>query len=786
MDSRLMAKSPSPYLGDSVYLANHLKDVFDAASSLLAAAASTQLKILGLGEDWLARFKRAVELASVIHDLGKANDHFQGMIAPARWPDRKERRQGLRHEWVTGLMIREYGLVDWLAPCWGDDQVVLNAALWAVHGHHPKPLRPSPPGEVAAGAGDRMTLLLGHDEFNRCLRVIASALKLSDPPTLNDVPVSLVGDERVFKLIEDRFEFDRDVWEEMSKDEQRFVAAVKACVIGADVAGSALPERVDQTKRASWIADCFDVAPTPFQLEQLVRRRLTEPNGTEHELRPFQRAVGDSKADITFVKAGCGSGKTLAAYHWARMQCPNQRLYMCYPTTGTATEGFRDYLLDDEGDLGAELFHSRASVDWEMLMAGTRGKDDDSDESDQLDRIESLAAWSTPIVSCTVDLVLGLVQNHRRGIYAWPALTQSAFVFDEIHAYDDRLFSSLLQFIKAMRGVRILLMTASLPEHRGKKLDKLHGDRMVSVSGPENLETLKRYHRLQLADTSDPLDAEGSSTSALMDQVCDEVTREGKVLWVCNTVDRVMRAAKLVEETLDIQPIIYHSRFRYEDRVAQHSEVISRFKSDGATLAITSQVCEMSLDLSATMLVTDLAPISTLIQRLGRLNRRAQTSDSGDDPPTMPFFVIQPSKDGKLYSLPYKVDELDAARGWIAALPKSISQRDLVGVWEHSQQQQRVKSKQYGSKWLDGGPRTEVGDLRDPGYGITVIMQDDLQALRDGEVNLARVLLPMPSPPKQFSWREWTRYKGVPIAPHTSMTYDRARGGEWSRGGNNG
>ena len=204
MSNRLLAKSLSQELGDSVYLANHLREVFDAANGLLAATASIQLESLGLGEDWLPRFESAAKLAAVIHDLGKANDHFQGMIDPNCWPERKERRQGLRHEWVTGLMIREFGLVDWLAPYWENDQVMFMAAMWAVQGHHPKPLRPSPPETVMAGAGDRMTLLLGHDEFDRCLRVVASALESKEPPMFTDVTVSLAGNKSVFKSIEER------------------------------------------------------------------------------------------------------------------------------------------------------------------------------------------------------------------------------------------------------------------------------------------------------------------------------------------------------------------------------------------------------------------------------------------------------------------------------------------------------------------------------------------------------------------------------------------------------
>jgi hypothetical protein len=37
--------------------------------------------------------------------LGKANDHFQGMIRRTR--DVRVNPQGLRHEWVTLLMLHE-------------------------------------------------------------------------------------------------------------------------------------------------------------------------------------------------------------------------------------------------------------------------------------------------------------------------------------------------------------------------------------------------------------------------------------------------------------------------------------------------------------------------------------------------------------------------------------------------------------------------------------------------------------------------------------------------------
>src|SRR5262249_55467421 len=158
----------------------------------------------------------------------------------------------------------------------------------------------------------------------------------------------------------------------------------------------------------------------PRQLGQVVAERLGP-----HPLRPFQQQVAGSPSRVTFVRAGCGTGKTIGAYHWAATRCPGKRLYVCYPTTGTATEGYRDYLFDPEGQsgkFGAELFHGRAEVDLDLIL----GVPQDSDRGDDaLVRLDSLQAWSTPVVSCTVDTVLGLIQNNKRGLYAWPALAGS-------------------------------------------------------------------------------------------------------------------------------------------------------------------------------------------------------------------------------------------------------------------------------------------------------------------------------------------------------------------------
>src|SRR5262249_55198931 len=97
----------------SMILPGHLADVYSAALRVVEATADEQLRALGLHvQSYLERHRRIVLLAAALHDLGKANDHFQGMIRGKR--DVRNNPQGLRHEWVTLLMLQR--LREWLLP----------------------------------------------------------------------------------------------------------------------------------------------------------------------------------------------------------------------------------------------------------------------------------------------------------------------------------------------------------------------------------------------------------------------------------------------------------------------------------------------------------------------------------------------------------------------------------------------------------------------------------------------------------------------------------------------
>lgn len=723
-------------------LRGHTAMVVKMARVLLDARGVASLRAVGLPDELAPRLSRIVLLAAFAHDLGKASDHFQAMVRGER-----DVPQLVRHEALSlWLTWPGQALAGFLRPAVEQDVDYLMAVI-AAAGHHRK-FCAKALADDGSGAGSRITVLCAHPEFAQVLGAGRSWLGLAtEPPVLRNLVADVDDVRRSF----DRWDDAADDALRDSVELSRLLAVAKALVLDADVAGSALPPAGELPK---WVETALSNRLDTNEARGIAERRLGG-----RPPREFQNAVAASRAMVTLATAGCGTGKTVAAYMWYAAQHAGRQLWVTYPTTGTATEGFRDYVAD--AGIDARLEHGRVEADLRLLSL----PDEDGDGR-EVDRLASLRNWGAQVVTCTVDTVLGIVQNLRKGHYAWVGLADGAVVFDEVHAYDDELFGALLRFLAEVPGVPALLMTASLPTDRLDALREVvrsaHGAPMAEVSGPVELEELPRY---RLVADAQPWNL-----------VRETLAEAGKVLWVSNTVGRCIEVVKHAD-ALGIENSIYHSRYRYMDRVERHRDVIRAFGNAGPAFAVTTQVAEMSLDLSADLLVTDLAPVPALIQRLGRLNRRS-TPENPRSP--MPC-VILPLPGDRFASAPYTDAELSSAARWLAALGHGpLSQADLARAWL-SEDAPRRPVVPGTSTWFDGVFRTEPGTLRAASPGLTVLLRRDLADVRSGRRLAVEVALPM-SPPSgawKNAWSRWEMEEFYRVAPDDALHYDERVGGSW-------
>ena len=400
-------------------------------------------------------------------------------------------------------------------------------------------------------------------------------------------------------------------------------------------------------------------------------------------------------------------------------------MIFCYPTTGTAAAGFDDYLFAQE-ELERDLMTSRAGVDIRRMLANkTEAADGDrrklrhpnrDEDLENLMRQESLQSWGRQAIAATSDFVLGLMQNHRRSLFSFPIIVKSAIVFDEVHSYDAKMFGSLVRFLGSFPQVPALLMTASLQPARREALQRA-GVSYTPFCGDNKKERADRYClEWWEKNTVAPDDYWVAVKNALGDG--------GKVLWVCNTVADAVRIYDEAEKLGDdVKRILFHSRFCYRHRVDRQDEILTAFGKDNSPcLAVTTQVCEMSLDISANLLVTALPPFPALVQRMGRLNRRLENRDGARC-----LVYDYDGMDGR----PYLRADLKAARDAVKKLAdkrRALSQRDLKHALD--EMPEVVDDIKFHSSWLDGAWESKQSTLREGDATVPVLLAQHEDEIR--------------------------------------------------------
>jgi len=672
----LSIPAKSPYAGHQITLVQHTQHVVTAVGELFGTVDRSNR----LAQCWLRFFKVddfeafliAATAAAALHDIGKANEDFVRAVNGAR------DGQLLRHEHLSGLLMTLPMVADWLRR---RNNIDWDVVLSAVVCHHLK----ADPDELASPQADRPSLvvLADHPEFRELLayvgRVLEIEYELPEIPTRwslerrPDSPKQSILKQRdnlIDRLIDFGFELEED------EPRERLLRAVRAALIQADAVGSGLPRA--GKKMTDWSSEVFD--ETDLRTDAYVYEAVIDPRIKEltrknrwTEWSRFQEHTAELP-DRALLLAPCGSGKTLAAWRWIAHQAKRgvRHCLFLYPTRATATEGFKDYVSWAPEDHAA-LMHGTAGYELEGMFANP--EDDDPRSGKQYEpqqRLYALGYWQKRVFSATVDQFLAFLQYGYASVCMLPVLADSVVVVDEVHSFDPSMFRGLVDVLNNF-DVPVLCMTATLPKDRRRQLEHGCGVHVLDAC-QEDFPDLRR-----IAEA--PRYCVTTGTQEHADTIVrDALGDDKKVLWVVNTVARSQQIARrFAVSPTDSQPetaegvplFCYHSRFRLCDRKHRHDNVIEAFhpRAEGAALAITTQVCEMGLDLDADLLVTERAPITAVIQRMGRCNRsREPRADAGD------VFVYCPD-DPK----PYGPEELEGVQEFLEKLTSfaTVSQAEL-------------------------------------------------------------------------------------------------------------
>jgi len=233
--------------------------------------------------------------------------------------------------------------------------------------------------------------------------------------------------------------------------------------------------------------------------------------------------------------------------------------------------------------------------------------------------------FGKPVVVTTIDQTVGayactpLSAPLRHGNIPAGAISSALLAFDEVHLLDPDLgFQSALLIASHSHrfGLPFVLLSATLPKRLREELAE-EFDNLVVVDCNEDDIPVRRTREVNIAWKNSPLTAEDIRQKYN--------AKSQKLIVVCNTVDR---AQNLYEELMKDKPcevLLVHSRFlprhRAEKEERLRKELFGKDANEEPAILIATQVIEAGLDISAPLLLTDLAPVDSLIQRAGRCAR---------------------------------------------------------------------------------------------------------------------------------------------------------------------
>lgn len=243
------------------------------------------------------------------------------------------------------------------------------------------------------------------------------------------------------------------------------------------------------------------------------------------------------------------------------------------------------------------------------------------------------------------------------------ALLMSRLIFDEAHlawGISKEALSILLAIAKFRLnfGLQTILMTATLPDSVSSLLaTELGMERILIGKGGEITEDealTKRNENRQVK--AQILELKKKSKEKNLDlSPLDELLRESeKKIYFANTVKRLQQTYdRLIKNgILSERILVLHNRMPHDWRKKAEEKVNKCFgkdSKDGDWILLTNQVSEAGLDISAPLVISDPAPVDTLVQRAGRCARWFWDSMMEGR-----FVVLKVSGDeAKEYAIPY-------------------------------------------------------------------------------------------------------------------------------------
>jgi CRISPR-associated endonuclease/helicase Cas3 len=418
-----------------------------------------------------------------------------------------------------------------------------------------------------------------------------------------------------------------------------------------------------------WIASAdTDTFPEPWFVmsnnwEDLYRRRFSIKKPYPMQEAVIKSIKASADPGLLIIEAPMGEGKTEAALAAAEMMAERSRrggLFFALPTQATSNAMFSRILAWTKA-LGLnephtiDLLHGKKAANEryrELLVYGeSEGALEPGVVVHEWLKGRKKAIFADFLIG-TVDHLLMMALKQKHVMLRHLGIANKVVIIDEVHAYDaymDTYLCRVLNWLGVYR-VPVILLSATLTKtKRSELLNAYLNEQEQSIERAElSNGTSKRVitsrkisdfyplitytdgkivYEMPVTASSRRIDVRIKfvTDEEMLNELSKKLTDGGVAGIIVNTVKRAQQLYSLLKEQGE-SVLLFHSRFTAAERVAIEKRVLDDLGKDSKhrpnrLVIVGTQVLEQSLDIDFDILVSDLAPMDLLIQRIGRLHR---------------------------------------------------------------------------------------------------------------------------------------------------------------------
>ncbi|MBP5501959.1 MAG: CRISPR-associated helicase Cas3' [Bacteroidales bacterium] len=444
----------------------------------------------------------------------------------------------------------------------------------------------------------------------------------------------------------------------------------------------------------------------------------------QHKLYPLSLISANDSRRHTLVTAPTGAGKT----DFLLRRCKG-RVFYTLPFQASINAMY-DRIKNDLKDTDAQIY---------LLHAASRLKVENGKIAESILQRHIGASVKILTPHQMASVVFGI-----KGFEAMLTdLKGCDVILDEIHTYTSEIQAIVLKIIEILKTIncRIHVGTATMPTVLYKKIFELLGGKneVYEVSLPD--EILDSFNRHIIHKVSD--------FASCNDIIANAIGANKKVLIVCNQVKRAQTFYEIIDGIYpNIRKMLIHSRFKRCDRAKLEKSLKDDFNTTSdACIVMSTQVVEVSLDISFDVMITECAPIDAMIQRFGRINRKRTEETIGK---FKDIYVIKPPEK-ESDARPYEIDVLQKS---FDVLPndKVLEEKTLQSIIDKVYPDARFFNLKYSGavfengKWLirelchkDKSALLDVLDIN----SVVCITQSDIEKYKQNAAQRMELEIPV-------------------------------------------